>query len=144
MKKYVRCTITRSNHQGEVYSNNSRPLGAGVNGRVIQIQEGEEVCLEKPFIYCFKDAVIEHTKVERDAATGKTKNIREEIPRFIINYKGFYMCDGACKGDYDKCKAQEITHDMFWEDDEDITAAIDKVEKTKKEEDAENSEDILL
>ncbi len=128
MKKYVRCAIRRSNHSGEMYDKNNRPIGFGYQGKSFQLREGAEVCLEKDAIYCFTDAVIEHEENEKDPVTHVTRVRKIRIPRFTIDYYGYYVCDNACGGDYIKCNGREISREEFWADD---TTIITKAEVEK-------------
>ena len=118
MEKRVRCTIRRSNHKGEMYNNDLRPIGFGYQGKSFQLMEGKLVCLPKEALYCFTDAVIEHTKVVKNSETGKTSVENIRIPRFNIDYEGYYVCNKECNGDFENCKGTKITRDDFESDEQ--------------------------
>lgn len=143
MVKRVRCTISRANNMNESYEARGT-ISGGANGEFVHFQEGTEICIKKPHIYCFKDAVVVHDTTYKDPHTLELKNLHTEEPRFIINYKAFYMCDNSCGGDYSKCKAQEISHDSFWEEEDTIEQAMDKVEKKSMKREEFDEDNMIL
>lgn len=149
MEKYVRCTIRRSNHSGEMYDSSDRPIGFGYNGKSYQLIEGAEVCLPKPAIYCFIDAVIEHDKVTKDPVTKAQKIEKIKIPRFVIDYLGFYVCEKKCNGDYSKCDGRSISRDEFFSDSEvdgekiETRAGLDEVKKSVDKKKITEDDDII-
>jgi len=139
MQKHVRCSIRRANNSGEMYEKSNKPIGFGYQGKSFQLIEGAEVCLEKNALYCFTDAVIEHDEVEKDPVTRISRVRKVRIPRFLIDYYGYYMCEGKCNGDYSKCDGKEITREEFYSDNEDVK---EKVEVQKEIDDVVEKSDL--
>jgi len=162
MEKRTRVVIRRSNHHAEMYDNDSRPIGFGYQGKSFSLMEGSEVCLDKDAIYCFTDAVIEHTEVIKDRNTGISTTKVTKIPRFIIDYKGFYVCSNKCNNGIKECVGIPISNDEFWDDSKDMEERLgmkagiltdnkqgrprknEKVEDIKEIAQNEIDEDVLL
>lgn len=132
MIKATKCRIRRANSPMEVYSKSTTPIGAGANGRFIQVKENEEVCIEKPFIYCFEDAVIE-TKIRQRDDNGKEVLKDIKVNRYLIDYIGFYKCTKKCVNG--KCDGIEISREEFFKEDEsEVVKTSKKTTELNKEE----------
>lgn len=140
----VHCVITRSNFAGEMHSSKKVPIGFGAQGEMGTINPGVPVCLRKPFIYCFKDAVINTVRRRSDPVTGKETMEPERFERFNVQERKYFVCDRSCKDIPDDCTGIPIAHEDFYSDT--VTAeaiANDHIRKQKRAKRDEKVEEDL-
>jgi hypothetical protein len=99
-----------------MHSSKKVPIGFGAQGEYGTIIPGAPVCLRKPFIYCFKDAVINTVRRKSDPVTGKETMEPERYERFNVQERKYFVCDRACKDIPDDCTGIPLSFEDFYSD----------------------------